>query len=175
MVVLTCIWVLLWGSASVANIASGLLVALAIVALDPGLRPRAGARDRGPLFGRPIAVLRLVAYMVLQTVQATIALTREVLGRHSMIRTGVVAVELPGCSEEMVTLVNSLVALVPGTMPLDVRMNPTVLYVHVLHLNDVAEAKRQVRRLTELCVRAFGSNEAIAAQPATPPAGKGSQ
>ena len=53
------------------------------------------------------------------------------------IRTGVIAVPLPGCSDGLLTLVTNIIALTPGTMPLQVTQDPTVLYVHVLHLGDV--------------------------------------
>ena len=43
-------------------------------------------------------------------------------------------------------------------------MDPLVLYVHVLHLRDVEEVRRDVQHLTDLTVRAFGSAEAVAAQ-----------
>jgi len=161
--VMVCLWVLLWGSASVANITTGILVALAIIIFIPGVRQPGKARGQGPPFGRPLAVIRLVGYMLVHAVESNIVLTREVLARRSKVRTGVIGVELPGCSDETVTLINNLVALVPGTMPLDLTMDPTVLYVHVLHLHDVDDAKREIMRLTELCVRAFGSDEAIAA------------
>ena len=83
---------------------------------------------------------------------------------RSRIHTGVVGVELPGCSDEIVTLIKNLVALVPGTMPIDLTSDPTVLYVHVLHLEDVEVVRRDILRLTDLAVRAFGSPDAVAAQ-----------
>ena len=43
-------------------------------------------------------------------------------------------------------------------------MDPIVLYVHVLHLRDVEEVRRDIQHLTDLAVRAFGSPDAVAAQ-----------
>ena len=45
-------------------------------------------------------------------------------------------------------------------MPLELTQDPTVLYVHVLHLRDVEAVRRDILRLTDLAVRAFGSAEA---------------
>ena len=39
-----------------------------------------------------------------------------------------------------------------------------MLYVHVLHLRDVEEVRRDIQHLTDLTVRAFGSPDAVAAQ-----------
>ena len=63
---------------------------------------------------------------------------------------------LPDCSDELLTLITNLLALSPGTMPVELRHDPTVLYVHVLHLRDVEDVRDEIRRLTDLAVRAFG-------------------
>ncbi len=80
------------------------------------------------------------------------------------LRTAVIGVPLPGCSDELLTLVSNLVALSPGTMPLELTHGPTVLYVHVLHLRDLEATRRDILHLTDLTVRAFGSAESVAAQ-----------
>jgi len=131
---------------------------LAIIIFIPGVRQPGKARGQGPPFGRPLAVIRLVGYMLVHAVESNIVLTREVLARRSKVRTGVIGVELPGCSDEMVTLINNLVALVPGTMPLDLTMDPTVLYVHVLHMHDVEKSRAEVLHLADLAFRAFSPN-----------------
>ncbi len=155
------IWVLLWGSASAANVISGLVVGAAIVLVVPGLR--AGRGRRWPPV-RPLAILRLIGHVIVSTVASNVVLTREVLSRGSQIRTGIVGVPLPDCSDELVTLITNLLALAPGTMPIELTQNPPELYVHVLHLHDVEEVRRDIHRLTDLVVRAFGSRQAIAAQ-----------
>lgn len=159
-VALAVIWVLLWGSPSFANVASGLLVGVIIVFTIPGLRRRSGRR---PVV-RPLAVLRLGGYLIWTTIVSNVVLTREVIRPGSRIHTGVVGVELPGCSDEILTLITNLLALAPGTMPVDLTMDPTTLYVHVLHFEDVEQVEREILRLTDLVIRAFGSDEAIAAQ-----------
>lgn len=162
-VALALIWVLLWGAATFANIAAGLLVGLVLVLVVPGLRPRSSG---GPPVLRPVAAVRLVGHVLVDTVRSNIVLTREVLSPRSRIRTGVVGVELPGCSDELLTLVTDLLALAPGTMPIELTSDPTILYVHVLHLHDVEQVERDVLTLTDRAVRAFGSAEAVAAQDA---------
>ena len=66
----------------------------------------------------------------------------------------------------MFTLISNLLALSPGTMPIEMRWNPVVLYVHVLHLTDIEAVRREILHLTDLTVRAFGSDQAIAEQAA---------
>ena len=104
----------------------------------------------GRLGQAAIAVARFVGHVLGQVLRSNVELTREVLSRESGITTGVVAVELPGCSDGLLTLITNVMALTPGTMPVEVRQHPTVLYVHVLHLGDVEEMRRQVRHLARL-------------------------
>ena len=159
---LAAIWVLLWGSASAANVLSGLAIGGLLVLLVPGLR----RRGTGRFAFRPGAIARLAGHMLGVIVRSNVELTREVVSRSRRLRTAVIGVPLPGCSDELLTLMSNLLALSPGTMPIELRQDPTVLYVHVLHRNDVEQVRRDILRLTDLTVRAFGSDETIADQDA---------
>jgi len=161
-VALALIWGLLWGSASPANVLSGLAVGGVLVLLVPGLRRRSG----GGYAFRPVAIARFVGYVLVVTVRSNVELIKEVLSRSSRIHTAVVGVPLPGCSDELLTLIANLLALSPGTMPLELRSDPNVLYVHVLHMTDVEQVRADIVRLTDLTVRAFASDETIADQDA---------
>ncbi len=159
-VALATIWVLLWGSASPANVLSGLAVGFALVLLLPELRPR----TKGRLRIRPLAISRLIGYVLVATIRANVELTKEVVARRSRVRAAVIGVPLPGCSDELLTLISNLLALSPGTMPLELRQSPTVLYIHALLFTDVERVRRDVLHLTDLVVRAFGTEETIAEQ-----------
>jgi multicomponent Na+:H+ antiporter subunit E len=152
------IWVLAWGSLSWANVASGLAVALVLLVVIPGTRGPAHV----PVV-RPLALARLGLRVARDLVVSNIVLTREVVTPGSRISTGVVGVPLEGCSDELVTLVANLLTLTPGTMPIEIGGDPTMLYVHVLHLDRVDDVRRQIRSLRDLVVRAFGGPEAVAA------------
>jgi multicomponent Na+:H+ antiporter subunit E len=156
-VVLAAIWVLLWGSASPANVLSGIVVAVVLIVFVPGVR-----RPSRTFVFRPLAVARLASHFAATIIQANIVLTREVLSGRSQIRTGVVGVPLPPCSWELTTLIANLLALAPGTLPIEVERDPDVLYVHVLHLHDVEKVRHEIRYLTVLAVRAFGTRAAVA-------------
>lgn len=154
---LTVVWVLAWGSASVANVLGGMAVATVLLALAPDTWPKI---DRPPV--RPVAIARLTLRVLVKLVESNVSLTREVVARRSRIKTGVVGVPLPPCSDGLLTLVTNLLALTPGTIPIEVTRDPTVIYVHVLQLHDVEAARSEVRDLAELAFRAFGSEAAVA-------------
>jgi multicomponent Na+:H+ antiporter subunit E len=149
---LVVIWVLAWGSLSVANVLSGLAVAGVMLWLAPDTFPGV----RRPASVRVGAVVRFVAYVAAQVIVSNLALSRVVLARRSRIRTGVMAVPLPELSDGLLTLVVNVMALSPGTIPLQLTREPRVLYVHVLQMDDIEASRRQVERLVDLAWRAFG-------------------
>ena len=150
-------WVAMWGRLSVANVASGVLVAFGLLALLPpgGSRPH--------YVFRPVAVVRFVAYFLRQLVLANVALTREIVTPRDRIRTGVIAVPMEGISDGLLVFLANVTAMTPGTMPIEVQRDPPRFYVHVLHLHDVEAVRKEVRRMEHLAIRAFGSKEAVAA------------
>lgn len=154
--VLVAIWMLAWGSLSWANLLSGIAVAAAISVVVPDVR-------RAPHLPivRPLPALRLVASMLLNMAVSNVILARQVLARRPHLATGVVRVPLAGCSDEVLTVIASLVALTPGTMPVEVEQNPTVMYVHVLQLADPDHVRRTIWRLRDQVVATFGTVEAI--------------
>jgi multicomponent Na+:H+ antiporter subunit E len=152
---LLVVWLALWGQATTANILSGVAVAVGVQFV-----PR---HHHGGRFAfRPVAALRFLLYFVRQLVTASIVVAAEVATRRNRINTGIVAVPLRGASDALVTLVADAVTLTPGTLTVQVMRDPPTLYVHVLHLKDVEEVRRSIRRTEVLAVRAFGSREALA-------------
>lgn len=152
---LLVVWLALWGPVTTANVLGGLAVAVG-VQLVP--RPRHDTR----FAFRPVAALRFLLYFAWQLVTASIVVAVEVATPRNRINTGIVAVPLHGASDVLVTLVADAVTLTPGTLTLAVTRDPPTLYVHVLHLDDVEDVRRSIRRTEVLAVRAFGSREALA-------------
>jgi multicomponent Na+:H+ antiporter subunit E len=156
--VLVAIWVLAWGSLSWANVASGVLVAVGLLVAVPDVRHP----SHMPVV-RPVPLARLGVRLLRDLAMSNVLLAREVLAPRPRISTGIVRVPLAGCSDELLTLIANLVAMTPGTMPIEVERNPAVMYVHVLNLGSVEEVRHDIWRLRDLVVHALGSAEAIAA------------
>jgi len=157
--VLTVLWVLAWGSVSFANVASGLTLAVALLIATPD---EWVWRNRSPV--RPLAIARFFGYVLVKAVQSNAAIIAQVVAPRPRVRPGVIAVPLPECSDALVTLISNVMALTPGTMPLEVDREPrTVIYVHVFDLSDPEASRREIVRLADLAYRAFGSDAAIAA------------
>jgi multicomponent Na+:H+ antiporter subunit E len=147
---LVALWLLAWGEASLANVVSGIAVAGALlVAFPPGdpahVRLSAGG------------VARLAGHVASQLLTSNLVTAREVLRRRSTARPGVLAHRLQEPSDEVVTLMTSVIALSPGTMTVDVDEGSTTVYVHFLFLRDVDQARASLARLEHLVVRAIAA------------------
>jgi multicomponent Na+:H+ antiporter subunit E len=150
MAVLVVLWLLAWGEASVANVLSGIVVAGALLVAFP-----AGPLAPGEVRLRPIGILRLTAYVVRQLVVSNVVMTRQILGRRAAARPGVLAHHLDQPSDEVVTLMSSVIALSPGTMAVDVDAASSAIHVHVFDLRDVDAARRSLVELEDLAAGAI--------------------
>ncbi|MDP8987321.1 MAG: Na+/H+ antiporter subunit E [Actinomycetota bacterium] len=154
---LVAVWVALWEEVSPANVLSGLVVAVAVLTLfPPGARRRSGRV-------RPVPALRFLAYFAWKLVEASAIVAWEVVTPRNRINEGIVAIPIRGVSDVVITVVANAISLTPGTLTLEARRSPAVLYVHVLHLHDVEAVRRETRHLEALAIRAFGPAEMVAA------------
>jgi multicomponent Na+:H+ antiporter subunit E len=151
---LTAVWVMLWDRVSVANIASGVLVAVVLLVVFPTRRQTGQV---GATVIRPLAIARLLGYVAVQLVVSNWLVAREIVSRRSHIRTGIVACRLHTTSPNLITLISSILEISPGTMTVELRAEPPTLYLHVLMLRDVLDARRSVAHLESLVLRAFGT------------------
>jgi multicomponent Na+:H+ antiporter subunit E len=148
---ITVLWILAWGSLSVANVVSGLAVAAFLLVLTPDELTRGKS-----IWFRPLRAVKFIAWIVTDIVRSNIVLIRTIVSRRSRVHSGVIAIPLPDCSDELLTIISNVVAITPGTSPLYVTRFPTVLYVHVLDMRDPAATRRDLQHLADLAYAAFG-------------------
>ncbi|HEX2063013.1 MAG TPA: Na+/H+ antiporter subunit E [Acidimicrobiales bacterium] len=166
---LVLVWVALWEDLSPASVLGGLVTAGALMA---GFRLRHAAASSTL---RPLGAVRFVAYFLWKLVEASAVVAWEVVTPSDRIKEGIVAVPVRGISDALITVVANAISLTPGTLTLEVDREPTTLYVHVLHLHDIEAARRDIRHLEALAIRAFGSADAVRSLAADggPPKGAG--
>lgn len=164
---LVVVWVALWGDITVANVVGGVVVAAVALALFPSAAPRGGVTVR------PLHAVRFLVYFLAKLIEANAVVAWEVLTpNNERVREGVVAVPVTGASDAVVTVVANAISLTPGTLTLDVHRDPTILFVHVLHLRSIEQTRDEVHRLEMLALRAFGKEAAIEAHALTMSEGK---
>lgn len=160
---LVALWLLLWNDVSVGNAVAGVLVAAVVLA---GARlPKVGCvgsegGDRARI--APFALIYFLGYVFVKLVQSNLVLAWEILTPKNRINTGIVAVPLRTESELAMLVVSNVVTLTPGTATIEVSGSPPVIYVNVLHLHEIEDVRRDLLRLEELSVKAFGSRTARA-------------
>lgn len=152
----TAVWVALWRDLSFANVLAGAVVANGLLFFFP---PRGIVANQGRV--RPRALVRFAAFQIKEIIQANVIVAWEVLTPTNKINEGIVAIPIRGVSEGLVTLVANCISLAPGTLTLDIRPSPSIIYVHVLHLHDIDEVRRNVQHLEKLAIEAFGKEEAV--------------
>jgi multicomponent Na+:H+ antiporter subunit E len=158
---LTVLWLLLWDDLSVANVLSGLAVAVAVLAFARMPRVRAADDDERPRI-RPVATAYLAGYVLYKLVEANLILAWEIVTPKNKINVGVVAVPLRTDSEVAMMVVANVITLTPGTVTIEAVGSPPVLYVNVLHLHSIDDVRADLLHIEELCVKAFGSQRARA-------------
>jgi multicomponent Na+:H+ antiporter subunit E len=147
---LVILWLLAWGEITVANIVSGVAVAaLLLIAF-----PVRGGGD-GSVGLNVGGSLRLAGYVVAQLVVSNLIMTREILRRRPSGHSGVIAYRLRHPSEQVLTLMTSIISLSPGTMTVDVASDSTTVYVHFFNLGDIEAARASLARLERLVAGAI--------------------
>lgn len=156
-VVLVVVWVALWGTPTVGNLLSGLVVVGVVLWLFPGGPGRLATEHEGSF--RPLAALHFAAYFAWALVAATWDVALTVISPGSRVAEAVVAVPLRSRSPVIATIVANSITLTPGTMTIEVhqRADDIVLFVHVLGLEDPASVRSDGQDFERLAVKAFGS------------------
>lgn len=156
----TVLWVALWGSVTWANVIGGLVVAIGVLTL--ARLPVTGAETLGNGRFRPVRAVGFLFYFAYKVVQSNLILARQVLSPRLPAQPGILALDLRGCSDAVVTLVANAITLTPGTLTIEVRRHPSTIYVHVLDLHDPVGVRADLARLAHKAVRAFGEEAAVA-------------
>jgi multicomponent Na+:H+ antiporter subunit E len=147
---LVVLWLLAWGDFTLANVLSGIVVAGLLLIAFPLSRAL-----RSPRRISVVGVAVLTGHIGIQLIASNIVMAREILRRVPRDRPGVLAHHLRQPSEEVVTVMTSIISLSPGTMTVDVDDASTTIYVHFFQLDDVPAARASLRKLERLVVAAI--------------------
>jgi multicomponent Na+:H+ antiporter subunit E len=140
-------WCALWGTVSVANVLSGLVVSLLVVASGVGTSGRGGIR--------PVPLLRFLGLVMADLVKSSVSVAWEILTPTDYTEEAIIAVEAPVDTRQHLLLLVVAVTVTPGTAVIDTDPESGTLYVHVLHASKAAEIREHVLELSELACRAL--------------------
>jgi multicomponent Na+:H+ antiporter subunit E len=149
---MTFVWVLLWGTFSIANILGGLAVAVIITVLLP--LPRVPVEGRVHL----VSALRLGVYIFVESIKSTISVAWLAIRPAAPPVTGVLRCRLTIKSDLVLTLWTDIMNNIPGTMVLEIDQVRRIVYVHVLDVSTdkaVADFYRSARLIERLLIDSF--------------------
>ena len=159
-ILLLVVWVLLWGSASAANLLSGLAVIAVLFVVVPSSR-----RMLPSHVASPWGLVRLAGSFAASMITSNVILSWAILSPRARVRTGVVRVPLTTNDIGIATMVTNITALTPGSMVVQVDQDGpvAVLWVHVLTPGEPEAVARRVSGLERSCILAVGTAEQRAA------------
>ncbi|MCU1688785.1 MAG: putative monovalent cation/H+ antiporter subunit [Pseudonocardiales bacterium] len=152
---LVAVWMLLWGTFSIANAVNGLILAILVTRLFP-LPPV-------PHVGRlhPWGATVLMGRFLWDLIPATLQVAAHALRPGPPVRSAVIAVQMRSPDDLPLTLTAEMVSLTPGSAIVEMDREARVLYVHVLGLSDRADAdavRDDIRALEDRVLRAVARN-----------------
>ncbi len=153
------VWCMLWADVSVANVLSG--IAIAVVAIALASRLGAPDHDERAVIS-PVGLVVFFVHVVWSLVKSNLFLAWEIVTPTNTIATGTVDVPMRSSSPAIAMAVSNVVTLTPGTVTVGIDDESSLLTIAVLHLSDPADVQRDVQRTELLAIKAFGSRVARA-------------
>ncbi|MCB4823354.1 Na+/H+ antiporter subunit E [Roseicella aerolata] len=141
------LWLILAPAPTLGQVLIGLILAIALPWATRGFWP-----DR-PRLTNIGAALRLLAVFLADVIMANLVVARQILGPVGRLRPAFLEVPLDLRDPFVATLLGSIVSLTPGTVSAEIDRERWVLQVHVLHLEDSAEAVALIKARYEAPLR----------------------
>jgi multicomponent Na+:H+ antiporter subunit E len=155
---LVVLWSLLWGSFSVLNLVTGVLLAMLVM--------RVFYLPPVELSGRfnPLWFLVFLVQFLGELVYASFQVGFQALSPRGVTNNAVIAVQLITRSDFLLTLTAISLSLVPGSIVVEVDREKSILYLHSLNTRDQADIDKAHGRVLEVetrLVRALGSKDDV--------------
>ncbi|MFN3866533.1 MAG: Na+/H+ antiporter subunit E, partial [Demequina sp.] len=155
---LLVLWVLLWGELSWTNLATGMVVAIAIPALF--YLPPIESTGRFHLGWSIWFMLRLL----FDNVRASVVVAGQAVGIRYSRNVAIIGVRLRTRNDLILTATAEAVTLVPGAIVIDADREHGELFLHVFSVrspDDIEKARRAVLVTEARLIRAFGSSRSM--------------
>lgn len=140
-IVLALAWVALTGEFNPGNFATGFVIVYAILVLTEA----AMGRETGYL-RRMWLVIAFFLFFLKELTVSSLRVMRWVLASKLTMRPAVVAVPLDIETDAQITLLGNMITLTPGTLTLDVSDDHTMIYVHVMDVEDIDEFRHRIKQ-----------------------------
>jgi multicomponent Na+:H+ antiporter subunit E len=95
--------------------------------------------------GRVERALSLLGYLLWQIVLANLRLARDVLSIRHRMKPGVIRLPLSVTTDGEILLLSAMINITPGSVALDVSADRQSMYVHVMHVRTLEDAKLEIK------------------------------
>lgn len=158
LVALVLLWMLLWGSFSWLNLATGIILAVAVT--------RGLYLPPVELAGRfnPFWFAAFLGIFLFELVVASFQVALRAFARHPVRTNAVIAVQLHTRSDFIMTLTSIALSLIPGSLIVEVDREHSILYLHALGMrdqHDIDRVRADVHAVENRLVRALGSSDDV--------------
>ena len=126
---------------------SGFLVGFALGYLALWLTQPLYGRSR--YFQRAPNTVRLVGCFLVELLLSNLRVLWDVITPGHISRPGIVGVSLCAKSEMEILLMANLISLTPGTLSIDLSEDRSILYVHVMFLDDPDRFRQSIKNGVE--------------------------
>lgn len=126
---LTFVWVALTGHLNYSNFLFGYAIGFFVLWLIE-------RRKNTNYFYRVPKILGFILYFFYEMIKSNWAVARDVLTPKYKATPGIVKFPMKAKSDFEITMLSNLLSLTPGTLIMDVSDDKTVMYIHVMYLND---------------------------------------
>ena len=98
---------------------------------------------------RLLRLVRFLGFFAVELVRSNLQVAREVLSPRHTMHAAVLPVSIRATTDLEVSALSGLIALTPGTLPVDIDRERGVLLLHVLHAPTTEEIRGQIRDLED--------------------------
>jgi multicomponent Na+:H+ antiporter subunit E len=139
-ILLAFAWAALRGEVTPFNLLVGYGLGYAVLALleKGGVLPSRFQTKAGRVFS-------LAAFFIWQLMVANVRVAADVLHPRTSIKPAVVAIPLDITTDAEILLLSALINITPGSVTIDLSEDRRTLYVHVMHIINADESRREIK------------------------------
>jgi multicomponent Na+:H+ antiporter subunit E len=153
---LVILWMLLWGSLSLLNLVTGIILALLVTRVF--YLPPVELSGRFNVLWAAVFLVRFLG----QLTYASFQVAFQALRPRGISHSSIIAVQLATRSDFVLTLTAIALSLVPGSLVAEVDRDRSILYLHAINTespDDVEGARTQALKVEYLIVKVLGSRD----------------
>ncbi len=158
-VLLTCLWVALWGDVTWGNVVAGMVIAICVTWIFP--MPHGRVRT---FVIRPWALCRLIICFIYDLIVASLKIVHVIMSGRTP-HEAIIRVQTHAHSDGFLAATAGLTALIPGSIVIEAHRRTGVMYVHLFNVDEGDDALKAAHRSVivqeERILRAFATADEL--------------